>query len=45
MPGNGTFKITGLTLRGPAGNGVPDVPLAFNEAAAATPDDVKLTVT
>ncbi|AKP89228.1 hypothetical protein A7P25_21230 [Achromobacter xylosoxidans] len=45
VPGNGTFKITGLTLRGPAGNGVPDVPLAFNEAAAATPDDVKLTVT
>lgn len=45
VPGNGTFKITGLTLRGPAGNGVPDVSLAFNEAAAATPDDVKLTVT
>nr|WP_312486184.1 hypothetical protein [Achromobacter ruhlandii] len=45
VPGNGTFKITGLTLRGPAGNGVPDVPLAFNEAAATTPDDVKLTVT
>ncbi|WP_063584106.1 baseplate J/gp47 family protein [Achromobacter ruhlandii] len=45
VPGNGTFKITGLTLRGPAGNGVPDVPLAFNEAAAATSDDVKLTVT
>ncbi|WP_336730658.1 MULTISPECIES: hypothetical protein [Achromobacter] len=45
VPGNGTFKITGLTLRGPAGNGVPDVPLAFNEAAAATPVDVKLTVT
>lgn len=45
VPGNGTFKITGLTLRGPAGNGVPDVSLAFNEAAATTPDDVKLTVT
>ena len=25
--------------------GTPDVSLAFNEAAAATPDDVKLTVT
>lgn len=45
VPGNGTFKITGLTLRGPAGSGVPDVSLAFNEAAATTPDDVKLTVT
>ncbi|MPT27631.1 MAG: hypothetical protein E2602_12110 [Achromobacter sp.] len=45
VPGNGTFKITGLTLRGPAGNGAPDVALAFNEAAAAMPDDVTLTVT
>ncbi|EFV83322.1 baseplate J/gp47 family protein [Achromobacter xylosoxidans] len=44
VAGNGTFKITGLALRGPAGDGAPDVPLAFNEAAAATPDDVKLTV-
>lgn len=44
VAGNGTFKITGLALCGPAGDGAPDVPLAFNEAAAATPDDVKLTV-
>lgn len=45
VAGNGTFKISGLTLRSPAGSGAPDVSLAFNEAAAATPDDVKLTVT
>lgn len=44
VAGSGTFKISGLTLRGPAGNGVPDVALAFNQAAAATPDNVTLTV-
>ena len=44
VPSNSTFKITGLTLIGPAGAGAPDVLLAFNEAATCTPNSVVLTV-
>jgi uncharacterized phage protein gp47/JayE len=40
-----TFKITGLTLSGPAGAGAPDVPLAFNQAASCDPNSIVLTVT
>ncbi|VFR54620.1 FIG00643583: hypothetical protein [plant metagenome] len=38
------FKLAALALSGPAGAGTPDVPLAFNEAARCTPEDVSLTV-
>lgn len=44
VAGSGTFKITGLALSRSSGNGAPDVALAFNEAAAATPDAIKITV-
>lgn len=40
-----TFKLTGLTLNGPGGAGTPDVPLAFNQAAACTPASVTINVT
>lgn len=43
--GGTTFKLTGLTLTGPGGAGVPDVALLFNQVAACTPADVVLTVT
>jgi uncharacterized phage protein gp47/JayE len=45
VPGSATFKITGLTLADPDGAGVPDIPLAFNQAALCTPAGVQLTVT
>ncbi|MNO96950.1 hypothetical protein D3C76_886410 [compost metagenome] len=45
IPGSTTFKLTALTLSGPAGAGTPDVPLAFNQAATCTPASVVLTVT
>lgn len=38
-----TFKLTGLTLAGPAGGGTPDVALAFNESASCTAADVTVT--
>lgn len=43
--GSTTFKLTALTLTGPAGAGSPDIPLAFNHAASCTPASVVLTVT
>ncbi|SCB10339.1 baseplate J/gp47 family protein [Cupriavidus alkaliphilus] len=44
--GGGTaFKLTGLTLSGPAGAGAPDVALAFNQAASCTPASITLNVT
>ncbi|HDV8348839.1 TPA: baseplate J/gp47 family protein [Burkholderia vietnamiensis] len=43
--GGVTFKLSGLTLTGPRGAGVPDVALLFNEAASCTPADVTLVVT
>lgn len=43
--GGTTFKLTGLTLTGPGGAGVPDVALLFNQVAVCTPADVVLTVT
>ncbi|MGO4412498.1 baseplate J/gp47 family protein [Cupriavidus sp. KB_39] len=43
--GGTTFKLTGLTLTGPGGAGVPDVALLFNQVASCTPADVVLTVT
>lgn len=45
VPGSSTFKLTALTLSGPGGTGVPDVPLAFNQAASCTPASIVLTVT
>lgn len=41
--GGTTFKLTGLTLSGPAGGGTPDVALAFNESASCTAADVTVT--
>ncbi|KVN17908.1 MULTISPECIES: baseplate J/gp47 family protein [unclassified Burkholderia] len=43
--GGVTFKLSGLTLIGPRGAGVPDVALLFNEAASCTPANVTLVVT
>lgn len=43
--GSTTFKLTALAMTGPSGAGVPDVPLAFNQAATCTPSSVILTVT
>jgi uncharacterized phage protein gp47/JayE len=43
--GGTTFKLTGLTLTGPGGAGLPDVALLFNQVASCTPADVVLTVT
>ena len=43
--GGVTYKITSLTLTGPAGPGTPDVPLAYNQAAQTTPAAIVLTVT
>lgn len=45
VSGSNTFKLTSLVLTGPGGAGTPDVPLAFNQAASCTPEDVVLTVT
>ncbi|MDD2056623.1 hypothetical protein NPS58_04070 [Pseudomonas putida] len=45
VPNSNTFKLTALTLTGPAGAGTPDVPLAFNQAAQSTPASVTITVT
>lgn len=45
VTGSNTFKLTSLVITGPGGAGAPDVPLAFNQAASCTPDDVTLTVT
>ncbi|MBC2659820.1 baseplate J/gp47 family protein [Pseudomonas sp. MSSRFD41] len=45
VEGSTTFKLTSLVLTGPGGVGVPDVPLAFNQAATCTPASVVLTVT
>lgn len=45
VPGSSTFKLTAMTLAGPAGPGAPDVPLAFNHAASCTPASVVLAVT
>lgn len=43
--GGGTvYKLVSLTLSGPGGAGSPDVPLAFNAAAAMTPASITLTV-
>lgn len=43
--GGGTvYKLVSLTLSGPGGPGAPDVPLAFNAAAATTPAAIVLTV-
>ena len=43
--GGGTvYKLVSLTLSGPSGAGTPDVPLAFNAAAAMTPAAIVLTV-
>jgi hypothetical protein len=44
VAGGNTFKITSLTLTGPGGVGTPDVSLAFNQSATATPASVTLTV-
>lgn len=44
VSGGNTFKITSLTLTGPSGVGTPDVVLAFNQSATATPASVTLTV-
>jgi uncharacterized phage protein gp47/JayE len=44
VSGGNTFKITSLTLTGPSGVGTPDVALAFNQSATATPASVTLTV-
>ncbi|MET3627113.1 MULTISPECIES: baseplate J/gp47 family protein [Burkholderia] len=43
--GGVTFKLSGLTLTGPRGAGMPDVALLFNEAASCTPANVTLVVT
>lgn len=45
VPGSTTFKLTALSISGPAGAGTPDVPLAFNHAATCAPASVVLTVT
>ena len=45
VSGASTFRITSLTLSRASAAGTPDVPLAFNEAAACTADDVTLMVT
>jgi uncharacterized phage protein gp47/JayE len=44
VPNSNTFKLTALTLTGPSGAGVPDVPLAFNQVSTCTPSAVALTV-
>ncbi|MEE3504825.1 hypothetical protein QN399_00860 [Pseudomonas sp. 10C3] len=44
VPFSSTFKLTALSLSGPGGPGVPDVPLTFNQAASCTPASVILTV-
>ncbi|MET3654100.1 baseplate J/gp47 family protein [Dyella japonica] len=44
VPNSNTFKLTALTLTGPGGAGVPDVPLAFNQVSTCTPSAVTLTV-
>jgi len=44
VPNSNTFKLTALTLTGPGGAGVPDVPLAFNQVSTCTPAAVVLTV-
>lgn len=43
VAGANTFKIVSLILSGPAGAGMPDVPLAFNEAATCTPASITMT--
>lgn len=45
VPNSNTFKLTALTLTGPGGAGVPDVPLAFNQVSTCTPAAVALAVT
>lgn len=45
IPDNATFKVTGLSLAGPAGAGTPDVSLPFNSVAVMGAGDVTLVVT
>lgn len=42
--GGAVYKLVSLTLSGPGGPGAPDVPLAFNAAAATTSAAIVLTV-